>query len=345
MKQGLVIFLILLASFAYAQGNTSLDRAVEKQNWKKAFKLISNKINGIKLPEGNYNEVFDSLISNFKSFDCVIDAEWSKCGAKILIYPGQETIALKFNSAGEEIEKTFLVNTAKYKTHIRVFRLRFRIPEIDRKELVCVLMRDAENHSMISAMRDVCAWEVEEEKRRIHNSKVLFSAQIIDREEERSLPPLNFNCNNNQAKIEFSVTNNSEELLKVYWPSNLPKSDPLFRVSFHSYRPNLNVYEDTSMYLKNYEVITLNPNETIKTVQSINRSNIEQIQPNGISIHFYNKIQLDKLQRHSKKEGTIRIGYSAIDNGLSWEQDDVWKPTDSMYLFYMASYTITNICE
>jgi len=156
MKQGLILFLILLVSTSFAQKNAPLSKAIEKQNWKKVFKLISKEINGVKLPREKYDEVFDSLITNFKSLDCITDAEWSKCGAKILIFPGQETIALKFNSTQGEIEKTFLLHTTKYRTHIRLLGLNLRIPKIERKELVCLLMRNSESNSMINSMRNTC---------------------------------------------------------------------------------------------------------------------------------------------------------------------------------------------
>jgi hypothetical protein len=169
MRISLFLVLLLSNSFCFSNNEQALCKAVEKQNWKKVFKLIAREVNGTKLANGSYNIVFDSLISNFKSYDCIVDAEWSKCGAKILIYPGQETLAFQFNTSNGIVEKTLLLHTSKTISYIRVLGIRIRIPEIDKKgELDCLFMRDSENSS-IEAMRKVCEWEVEEKRKRKHN--------------------------------------------------------------------------------------------------------------------------------------------------------------------------------
>jgi hypothetical protein len=338
MRAAVFTLVMLWGSCSFAQGITSLDKAVAKQNWKKVFRLISNEINGTKLPQEQYNEVFDSLISNFKSYDCVVDAEWSKCGMKILIYPGQETIAINFKTSTGEIEKTFLLQTAKYRTHVRLFCLRIRIPSIEKKELVTVLMRGPAETSAIGSLRNVCVIVAEQEKERFHNAKVYFQARIIGGQEERAFPPLNFNYDNSQVKIEFSATNNTDDSLKIYWPASVAMANPLFRISFHASKPTLNAYEDTLVYVNKYDVITLKPKETVKVLQFMNSKKSHQ---DG-NEHFFDQQHLKELQNHPAKEGTVSISYSAVHNDLLWNEDEVWKPAGGLYLFHLASYTITN---
>ncbi|MFT5779899.1 MAG: hypothetical protein ACI837_002858 [Crocinitomicaceae bacterium] len=341
MRAALVGVFILLVLPAFSNGESPLDKAIEQQNWKKVFKIVSREINGTKLPEGVYNAVFDSLVSTFKSYECVVDAEWTKCGAKKLIYPGQETIALRFATPSGEVEKTFLLHTSLYRTHIRVLGLRIRVPKIEREELVCLFMRDVEEGSMIESMRKVCVWEKEQARKRKHNSKVYIKARIIDGPEERTFPPLDFSCDSSMLKIEFSATNTTEESLKMYWPSNATTSDPLFRISMHASKPALNMYEDTTLYQHEYKILVLQPNETVKSVHYIVGNRIDET---GIQ-HLFNPDQMTEIQTHSGKKGTVRISFSAVKNGMSWDQDPIWKPAEHDRLFHLAGYTVIDDCE
>jgi hypothetical protein len=345
MRRRLFICFMRSISPCFAQESIKLGRAVVNQNWEKVFKLISKEIDGTKIPSDQYNAVFDSLISHFKAYDFIADAEWSRCGAKILIYPGQETIVLKFKTRNAEVEKSFLINTAKYQTMRRFLGLRIRIPTIDRKELVTVLMRDSEKQSMIKVMREICIWEMEEAKKRIHNAKVFFRARVIGGKQERAFPPLNFNCQNKAIAIEFSATNQTDDSLRIYWPSFKQNSDPLFRVNFKSYSSELDVYEDTSVYENFFEVITLQGKETIKTTQYLSKNDAKLRLPKAGAIHYYHQLQLDDFQKFSSEKGIARIGFSSNDNGLTWMEDDIWKPAEPLYIFHLASYTITNTCE
>jgi hypothetical protein len=345
MRGLLFIGFMLSMSSSFAQQGSKLEDALVNQNWKKVFKLISKEINGTRTPTNQYNAVFDSLISHFKSYDCIVDAEWSKCGAKILIYPGQETIAIRFKTDNLETEKSFLINTAKYQTSIRVLGIGLRIPTIDRKELVVVLMRDSDQQSMIKVMRNTCLRVAEEAKRRVHNKKVFVQARILNGNQDGGFRPLNFNCQNNTVAIEFSASNQTDDSLKIYWPSSIPMSDPLFRISFRSYSSELSVQEDTSVYVKRYQVITLKPRETIKTIQFLAISGTEKRTSEPGLFHFYSQLQLDDFQRFSTEKGIARIGMIAVNNGLSGREDDIWKPAEALYIFNLSPYTITEICE
>lgn len=340
---GLIFFsFFITASYA---GEKPLNQAVADQDWKKVSKLISNKINGTNLPKGKYNAVFDSLISHFKSYECVVDAEWSKCGAKLAIYPGREFIAIQFKTGDKTVEKIFDLATAKYQTHKRFLGIRFRIPTIERNQMVYNSMRDSDVESIIDVMREVCVWEVEEALRQKHNSKLFFTGRIIGGIDEGSFPPLNFNCETNQVKIEFSATNKTEDTIKLYWPLSLPNSDPLFRVNFQTGSPIQLLNEDTAAYIKGYDIITLLPNETIKSIHFLFKSHSIDLSAESASNHLYKREELDSFQVNTVDNGFVNIGFSAVNNGLTWQEDMIWKPAQPLYVFQMAHFTITDICD
>lgn len=341
----ILLVLLLAPMLAFAQGATALDKAVASENWNAVSELVTRKINGTKLPDGKYNEVFESLITHFKTYTCVADAEWTKCGAKILIFPGQETIAIKFKTTNREVEKIFPLSTSYYRTHMRIFCVRIRIPTIERDEMVSSVMKDPTVESAIQQMRNTCARDIEQKKVMAHHAKVFFTAKIIGGVDERSFPPLNFNCTKRSVKIQFSATNNTEDTLSMYWPSNTFQSDPLFRISFYSHRPNLEMIEDTLAYLKDYRVVLLQPKETIKTLQYLYQKESDQLR-NGKSItHKYDSEILDAFQNNTAKKGISRIGFSSVNNGLSWQEDAVWKPAEPVYIYHMTSYSLTDECK
>jgi len=177
---------------------------------------------------------------------------------------------------------------------------------------------------------------------------VFFKVKIIGGEQGRSLPPINFYCDHYQVKIEFSATNTSDKPLKLYWPSTLPKSNPIFQIDFHSTAQGISVFEDTLTYLSNYELKELKPGETIKTFQYISNRYIKHVifdKSFSNTIHFYDQAKLKLLQNDGNKKGTIRISYPVINNDLNWRKDSIWKPTDAKHLIHMGLYSTTNACK
>lgn len=339
------MILILSSSASFANKLSDLNSAVENQNWKKVYKIVSNRITGTKLKKGQYVAVFDSLISDFKKEDCVLDADWTRCGAKILIYPGQETISIKFKTPDGEVEKSFQLQTSKYQTHKRFLGLRIRIPTIDKKQLVCYGMTDHDDYSMIESMRKICVWEKEYARQRAHTSKVFFKAQILGGDQDRSFPPLNFDCYKQQTEIEFSATNTTTDSLKIYWPKDSAMCDPLFRINFTNYKPELNLHEDTLSYILHYDTVILAPNETIRIVQSLKSSRFRIPHDATGNEHFYLANQLDAFHSNFGANGTARIGYAPAKNSLTWEEDEIWKPAGGPYIFHLAGYSIQSDCQ
>ena len=340
------VFIVLsFFSVSFARGLTGLDAAVANEDWKKVYKIVSNKISGTNLPSSKYTEKFEELIAHFKSYDCVVDAEWSKCGAKLAIYPGQETIAIQFKVANKIVEKTFRLMTSKYKTHVRFLGLRIRVPTIDKNEMVCYGMDDSEAGTMIETMRNICVLEVERAKQQKHNQKMFFGLNIIDRKSDGSFPDLHFDCPSNSVQIEFSVTNQTEDTIRLYWPSEQPKSDPLFRINFKTHSPSGLMNEDTAQYYSVYDTIVLKPGEMAKTRQYIQFGNSPSEQIDGHLIHRYNPEELETFKNSASEKGLIYIGFSTVNNGLTWQEDEIWKPAEPIYIFAMNSYKVTEVCD
>ena len=337
----ILILLIICTQQVYAK--TPLDKAVEKGNWKKVSKIIKSRVSGIEIPKsGSYN-VFEKLISEFKSYDCVLDAEWSRCGAKLLIFPGRETIALRFKTTNGNVEKSFLVLTAKYKTHINILGLRIRIPTINKKELRCIGIQEVREGSMIEGMREICKCDSIMDMKVRHNAKVFFKARILNGPEERVFPDMNFLCREQKVKIEFTAVNRTDSSLRLYWPNSNYYCDPIFRVSLHTSTGV--IAEDNKRYTKNdLRVVTLKPNESISSIHYLNNFDFEEMLNEGSTGHFYKQEQLTKLSGIEGEKCSFRIGYKSMNDGVNWYQNPIWKPADSIYVFHLGSFMLLERC-
>ncbi|MFH1121303.1 MAG: hypothetical protein V1775_15900 [Bacteroidota bacterium] len=160
--------IILTAMFlnfeiASSQNEKALCKAVDNMKFRKAEKIVRKVIRinqtGQTNPDSeaggytiNLSPCFDSITNWLKKRECVDDAFWDKCQAKMAIYPGWSSIGVKFRTKKGIVEKCFLIQEG---TTGQVNLLGWR-PKLFKSKKILVYNRMVDCEKFIEQQKKYC---------------------------------------------------------------------------------------------------------------------------------------------------------------------------------------------